>query len=150
MGELSVLNKYIVDSFNAIDMVNTISALPSFEVDLNKENIFQLVNVFLSETDIQPQLITADYEIIIVQQRNVSPKKLDSKLMDDSNLTDNLNETHFTASKFINKLQRITNTDNIELIDLTPLKKLENWSRNGLDGFRFTITLSIPNKGRTC
>ena len=149
MNELQLLNDFIIAEFDKNPIVNTITTLPSFEVDLNKETVFQLVNINLIDTNVDYNIVTANYEVIIVQQRNVAPKVTDSKLMNDSNLMDNINECHYTASKFINVLER-TYSKNIDLAELGTIKILKDWSRNNLDGVRFNMSLSTPNLGRTC
>lgn len=146
MNELSILNDYIISVFNAMPLVNTISIVTTLEMDSNKENIYPLVNVDLTDSEIQDDAIIATYRCSIVQLRDVKPRVTDSKLMNDTNLLDNQNETHSIAAKFINTITRLHNDNNIMVEEVSTLTPLKNYM-GGLDGFQFDIDLSIHNKG---
>ena len=148
MNELQLLNDFIIDRFDENDLVNTISIVPTMNIDANKENIYPLVNIDLTATDIQFDAIVASYKITVVQQREIASRKIDSKLLTDSNYLDNVNETHAICAKFINYVRWLHNTENIALETITELKPLKNWGAGGLDGFQFELDLSIHNKGR--
>ncbi|MEG7744729.1 hypothetical protein U2242_15275, partial [Listeria monocytogenes] len=78
----------------ADDLVNTITMVQTKHIDNNKENIYQLVNIEYLQSEVLEDAIIARYLITAVQQRDIKPKKLDSKLRLDINLIDNWNETH--------------------------------------------------------
>lgn len=150
MNEITKVYDYIINLFNSNELVNTISIVPTIEMDNNKENIYPLVNADLTATAIEDNIIICDFEITIVQQRNSTTIKTDSKLLNDTNYLDNINETHSIATRFINVVSEQNNDDNIELDSLTKLRPLKNWGRNSLDGFQFNVSLSIPNSGKSC
>lgn len=150
MNEITKVYDYIINLFNSSELVNTISIVPTIEMDNNKENIYPLVNADLTATAIEDNIIICDFEITIVQQRNATTIKTDSKLLNDTNYLDNINETHSIATRFINVVSEQNNDDNIELDSLTKLRPLKNWGRNSLDGFQFNVSLSIPNSGKSC
>jgi hypothetical protein len=150
MNEITKVYDYVINLFNLNELVNTISIVPTIEMDNNKENIYPLVNADLTATAIEDNIIICDFEITIVQQRNTTTIKTDSKLLNDTNYLDNMNETHSIASRFINVVSEQNNDDNIELDSISKLKPLKNWSRNSLDGFQFNVSLSIPNSGKSC
>jgi hypothetical protein len=150
MNEITKVYDYFINLFNSNELVNTISIVPTIEIDNNKENIYPLVNADLTATAIEDNIIICDFEITIVQQRNTTTIKTDSKLLNDTNYLDNMNETHSIATRFINVVSEQNNTDNIELDSITKLRPLKNWSRNSLDGFQFNVSLSIPNSGKSC
>jgi hypothetical protein len=143
---IATLTKFIIDEFNKNDLVNTISIVQTYNLDSNKENIYPLVNIDLQETDPIGDSVVAVFEITIVQQRNSIKKVTDSKLLSDSNYLDNINETHFIAMKFINKMQFQNNIYNIEVDNISNVKIL----KDALDGVQFTINLSIPNNIGSC
>ena len=149
-NEISKLNKYIEDHFNSNNLVNTISVVPSLELDLNKENIYPLVNVDMINSSVEEQVIIIVFTITIIQQRDKRPTKTDSKLLADTNYLDNINETHSIAQRFINVLTMQNNDERIEIDSLSTLKILKDWRGGGVDGVQFTINLSIPNKGISC
>lgn len=150
MNEIQVLNDYIISEFTKNELVNTISIVPTFNIDSNKENIYPIVNIDLQDSDIQEDVIVVSIEITVLQQRNVSKKVTNSKLLNDSNYLDNINETHFIVAKFVNGLQRQNNKFNIEISSITNIKFLKMYGMNGLDGCQFSIDLSIPIAGSAC
>jgi hypothetical protein len=149
MNELTLMNSFVIAEFQSNNLVNTMSIVETDSIDLNKENIYALVNLDLTDTEILDDAIIVSYKITIVQSRDVAPRKTDSKLLNDTNYVDNLNETHSIAQRFLNVLRRQNNDGNIELDGLSELSILNNW-RSGLDGVQFDVDLSIPNIGRSC
>jgi len=141
--------KFIISNFRSIELVNTISIVPTIDIDANKENIYPLVNIDLKNTAIQEQVLISDFEITVVQQRNIKNKCIDNKLLTDSNYLDNLNETMFICQKFVKQIEH--NTETLMSIDtITDLSPLKNSLKNGLDGFQFTLSLSKPNIVKAC
>lgn len=145
MNELSVLIDFIIARFNQQKLVNTITIIPTINLDANKENIYPLVNIDLTDTDIQNDAIIGTYRVTVVNQREILPKVTNSKLVNDTNYLDNLNETHSIAARFINKITRLHNDENVMIGDISKLTPLKNW-HGGLDGFQFDVDLSIFNK----
>lgn len=145
MNEISKLINFVIYRFSNDVLVNTISIVKTFELDANKENIYPLVNIHLKDIDVLDAVKVASFEITILQQRDIKPIKTDSKLLLNTNLIDNINETSAIASNFINYLSRFNNDLNVEINDQTTLSVLQNFGGNGLDGVQFTIDLSIHN-----
>ena len=150
MNELSTLNNFLIDQFEADDLVNTITMVTTKHIDNNKENIYQLVNIDYLQSEVLEDAIVARYLITAVQQRDIKPKKLDSKLQLDINLIDNWNETHSVIQRFLNQFKSNNFKDNIDLYSQTTITVLQDWNKNGLDGHQITIELSIPNLGSGC
>ena len=150
MNEIYTINDWLIKEFQKNVLVNTISTLPTLQMDTNIENIYPLVNLDLLDSDITENLISANYKITIVQQRDNKPQAQDNKLLTDSNYIDNVAETHSIAHKLLNVLLRGNNDFNIEILSQSNLRQLKNWSRNSLDGVQFELELSIPNTGCKC
>ena len=148
-NEISLLNKFVINHFKNDDLVNTISIVETEALDNNKENIYPLVNLDFTKTDILDDVIVMSYKITIVQARDIVPYVTDNKLLTNVNLIDNLNETHTVAQRFINVLSKQNNEDNIEIDTLSDITLLKDW-RTGLDGVQFDIDLTIPNLGTSC
>jgi len=149
-NEISRINKFITDEYNKNELVNTISVVPTLQLDLNKENIYPLVNIDMTNTEIEEQVITVYFTMTILQQRDTRPVKTDSKLLLDDNYIDNINETNSIAQRFINVLLTQNNEELIEIDTLSNLKILKKWKGGKLDGVQFTIQLTIPNRGESC
>ena len=67
-------------------------------LDNNKENIYCLVNIDYLESETREDVIIATYLITVVQQRDIRPKKTDSKLRLDTNLVGRLGENKSSAA----------------------------------------------------
>lgn len=153
MNELSLLTDFLINQFKLNDLVNTITMVETKHIDNNKENIYQLVNIdYLQSDEVEngTSYITARYIITALQQREISNKKIDSKLRLDTNVIDNWNETHSVLQRFLNTFKTTNFENSIDLYSQTSMTKLENFNKNGLDGHQITIELSIPNLGSGC
>ena len=150
MNESSLIYNWIVEQFQTNELVNTISIVPTAVIDTNKENIYPLVNVDLIDIETQTDYLIYNFTVVIIQQRDIKPIKLDSKLMTNTNYIDNINETVSIANRFINVVEKQNNDSNIELQSLSRLKVLKEWGTGICDGVRFDISLSIPNMGTSC
>lgn len=150
MNESSLIYDFIIAEFDANDLVNTISIVPFAEIDINKENIYPLVNIDLIDIETQTDYLIYNFNITVIQQRDIKPTKIDSKLLNNTNYIDNLNETVSIANRFINVIEKQNNDSSIELQSLSRLKVLKEWGRGICDGVRFDVSLSIPNIGTSC
>ena len=114
------------------------------------DDISLYVDLCQAQSEVLEDAIVARYLITAVQQRDIKPKKLDSKLRLDINLIDNWNETHSVIQRFLNQFKSNNFKDNIDLYSQTTITVLQDWNKNGLDGHQITIELSIPNLGSGC
>jgi hypothetical protein len=120
------------------------------EMDINKENIYPLVNVDLIDVETQPDALIYNFIITVIQQRDIKPIKIDSKLLTNTNYIDNVNETVSISNRFINVVEKQNNDSNIELVSVSTQRVLKEWGKGICDGVRFNISLSIPNIGTSC
>jgi hypothetical protein len=150
MNEVSKIYDFLIGLFQSNDLVNTISMVNTMDIDSNKENIYPLVNLDLRETETQDQAIVFSFRITILQQRDIKPIKIDSKLLSNTNYIDNLNETHSILNKFINYLVRQNNDYDIEIVQQGTNKILKEFGLSNLDGVQLDIDLAIPNEGSSC
>jgi len=150
MNEVSKMYDFLIGLFQSNDLVNTISLVNTLDIDSNKENIYPLVNLDLRETETQDQAIIFSFRITVVQQRDIKPIKIDSKLLINTNYVDNLNETHSILNKVINYLVRQNNDYDIEIVQQGINKILKEFGLSNLDGVQIDIDLAIPNEGSSC
>lgn len=149
MNTISTVSFFVEELFKSNPLVNTTSFITTEEMDSNKENIYPLVNINILNQIVEDQLIYINYDISVVEQRDITPV-LNNDKMFGSNLIDNLNECSFIATKFINALRRLDNEDNINIETISDITFLKNERGNGLDGVQFTISLSIYNDISGC
>lgn len=150
MNESSLIYDFIISEFQDNDLVNTISIVPFAEIDINKENIYPLVNIDLIDIETETDYLTYNFNITVIQQRDLKPLKIDSKLLNNTNYIDNINETVSISNRMINVIEKQNNNSSIELQNLSRLRVLKEWGRGICDGVRFDISLSIPNMGTSC
>lgn len=150
MNETSLIYNWVIEQFQDNELVNTISIVPTSEMDINKENIYPLVNLDLIDVETQPDALIYNFIITVIQQRDVKPIKIDSKLLTNTNYIDNVNETVTISNRFINVVEKQNNDANIELVAVSTQRVLKEWGKGMCDGVRFNISLSIPNIGISC
>ena len=148
-NELQKVRNYIITKFESDSLVNTITTLSDELIDTNKETIFPVVNIDYLDSDIQEDVILFSYHITALDQNDVYTKTTDSKLLEDTNQSDILNETFNICQSFINSFRQY-NSDGIEISSKSTITTIMNERLNGLSGHEFDIILSIPNEGSVC
>lgn len=149
MNELQKVRNHIISKFDSDALVNTITTVSDELIDTNKETIYPVVNVDYIDSDVQEDVILFSYHITILDQNDVYVKSTDSKLLEDTNQSDILNETFNIAQSFINSFRQYNN-DDIEIFRKTNVVSIMNERLNGLSGHEFDVVLSIPNEGSIC
>lgn len=145
MNELYQVSNYVIEKFKTNPIVNTISYEKTREIDYNKENIYPLVNVDLTDSNHLDSLLQFNFTITILQQRDIDNELNNDKLLNKDNLIDNLNETYSISNKFINAIKNNYNDLDIEIDTVSNIRMVKLSETNLLDGVQFTLLLSIPN-----
>ena len=148
-NELQKVRNHIITKFESDSLVNTITTLSDELIDTNKETIFPVVNIDYLDSDIQEDVILFSYHITALDQNDVYVKSTDSKLLEDTNQSDILNETFNICQSFINSFRQY-NDEGIEISSKSTITTIMNERLNGLSGHEFDIILSIPNEGSVC
>ena len=148
-NELQKVRNYIINKFDNDALVNTITTLSDELIDTNKETIYPVVNFDYIDCDIQEDVILFSYHITALDQNDVYVKSTDSKLLEDTNQSDILNETFNICQSFINSFRQY-NDEGIEISSKSTITTIMNERLNGLSGHEFDIILSIPNEGSVC
>ena len=148
-NELQKVRNHIITKFESDSLVNTITTLSDELIDTNKETIYPVVNFDYLDCDIQEDVVLISYHIAVLDQNDVYTKTTDSKLLEDTNQSDILNETFNICQSFINSFRQY-NSDSIEISSKSTITTIMNERLNGLSGHEFDIILSIPNEGVQC
>ena len=112
----SIVTNYIISRFQQDEMVHTISLSDINLIDTKKENIYPLVAISFNEKDLSvDEVATYDYTITVLQQRDNRKVDKPSKLMEDENWIDNLNECDSICTRFINHIRRMEIDENINI-----------------------------------
>jgi hypothetical protein len=149
MTPTAKIHEFLINYFSNDDLVNTVTLAKTIEIDHNQNNIYQLVNIDLTGSNVTYQAITFSFQITALQQRDKPNTNYDSKLLSDTNYLSNMNETHFVLNRFINVLMKQDN-DEIYLLSNSDLRPLRNFNRQDLDGWQFTVTFQLPNTVPSC
>ena len=144
-NQISKLLNNIVTVFEDIPLVNTIVFNDSDVIDLEKENIYPLVNIRLTtstknENDV---LVNIDFEIL--NQRDFIPKSTPSKLMLDTNYIDNINICDSIGNRFI--LDYLKVQSDIFLNQYSEFTFVQKDERNALDGVKFNCIFLVRQNG---
>ena len=142
-NQLSSLLNLVVDIFEAMPLVNTVVFKDDNVVDVEKENVYPLVSIFLLSSP-APETNQREYRIAfeIFNQRDDRKIPTPSKLMLDTNYIDNIGICDSIANNFVLDFLKTHNDIDAGIVDGTisdfePVKKNE---RNCLDGIKFEAT----------
>lgn len=155
MNELQKVRNHVISKFDVDPLVNTITTLSDELIDTNKETIYPVVNIdYLEFSSIENnQTLSSEllfsFKITVLDQNDVYIKSTDSKLLEDTNQSDILNETFNICQSFINSFRQYNN-EGIEISSKSTIATIMNERLNGLSGHEFDIVLSIPNEGSVC
>ena len=145
MTELSTVSIFLVDKFKSQPLVTTISFEKTGEIDSNKNNIYPLVNIDIVDTDPIGDILTFNYVITILQQRDIDNELNNDKILNKDNMIDNLNECYAIATRCVNNIERTENDYDIEILRKSNITLLKDFNTQKLDGVRFNLSLSIQN-----
>ncbi len=145
MTELSTVSIFLIEKFKSQPLVNTITFEKTNEIDTNKNNIYPLVNIDIVDSDPIGNILTFNYNITILQQRDIDNEINNDKILDKDNMIDNLNECYAIATRCINNIDHNENDYDIEISRRSNITLLKDYATQKLDGVRFNISLSIQN-----
>ena len=138
MNTIFSVTEDLIERFKAVDVVNTIAFEKTSEMDLNKENIYPLVNIDIVNTSAITDVMEVNYVITILQQRDWDNQLNNDKLLVKDNLIDNLSETHSIATEVLNSYnQEDYYTEHSEI------QFLKFVDSSNLDGVRFNFSIEI-------
>lgn len=149
MTPTAKIHDFLINYFSNDDLVHTVTLAKTYEIDHNQNNIYQLVNLDLTGSNVGERAVNFTFIVTALQQRDKPNTNYDSKLLTDTNYLSNMNETHFVLNRFLNVL-RSQDNDNIELLSASELKPLRNFNRQDLDGWQATISFQLINDVPNC
>lgn len=145
-NQLSKSLSFIVGTFQANPLVNTIAFRDDDVLDVEKENIYPLVNILLLPSP-GPASDLREFRLAfaVLNQRDDTKTETPSKLLTDTNYIDNIGITDSIANDFIMEIMKDHNELDLDIVegsisDFVPVKKYDE--RNCLDGVTFECTFS--------
>lgn len=140
---ITELLNILMGTLNGIDMVNTITLNRPDQIDLQKTNIYPLVNIFPSTYTTNDMVNIYNINIKMLQQRNTLNKlNPNEKTFGSDNLPDNWNDVSKIANVFIS---RTRNNPELTLLNDPELTLLYNVGTNNLDGVEFELNIQTVN-----
>jgi hypothetical protein len=145
-NQFSILTIFIIDTFDAIPLVNTISLRDDDVIDTEKENVYPLVSIRQIASPapgLNDRQFTYSFEI--TNQRDDTKKARTSKLLTDENYIDNMNICDTIGNNFVIEILKSHNDFNITIVDdsVTEFVPIQKDERNSLDGVKFEATFLI-------
>lgn len=140
---ITELLNILMETLNGIDMVNTITLNRSDQIDLQKTNIYPLINIFPSSYTTNDMVNIYNINIKMLQQRNTLNKlNHNEKTFGSNNLPDNWNDVSQIANVFIS---RTRNNPELTLLNDPDITLLYNVGTNNLDGVEFELNIQTIN-----
>lgn len=141
-NQLSNLLTLVVDTLEAMPLVNTVVFKDDNVVDVEKENVYPLVSISLLSSP-APEMNQREYRLAfeIFNQRDDRKIATPSKLLLDTNYIDNIGICDSIANNFVLEFLKSHNVFDIGIVDdgVSEFDPVEKDERNSLDGIKFTV-----------
>lgn len=142
-NQLSSLLILVVDTFEAMPLVNTVVFKDDNVVDVEKENVYPLVSISLLSSP-APETNQRQYRLAfeVFNQRDDRKIPTPSKLMSDTNYIDNIGICDSIANNFILDFLKTHNDIDAGIVDgsISDFETVRKDERNCLDGIKFEAT----------
>ncbi len=145
MNHYTELLSYMKQLAEGDSYVNTITK--GENLDLNKANIFPLLNVEINEASFTSDaLIQFSIQVQCLAIRDINKEVSTDKFWgQDSNEVDNHNETLATLNRMWRIMHRDFNNNNITASDSPSLTKITFSDKNLLDGWELSFDVEMHN-----
>jgi len=128
---------------NDVD-VNTITIFNTDDdIDFNKKNIYNLVNIGIVSANFESK--TIGFEILFITQRDEVKQTITNKLLGNDNRVDNMQTAHSVLNNLVKNLKLKRNDFDIEFISSTEPQLFFKAFTNGMDGMTIDIVLDYPD-----
>lgn len=145
-NQLSKSLTFIIEAFQSNTLVNTIAFRDDDVLDVEKENVYPLVNIIVLASP-PPGSDIREFRLgfAVLNQRDDLKIETPSKLLTDTNYIDNIGITDSIANDFVMEIMKTHNDLDLDIVegslsDFVPVKKYDE--RNCLDGVQFECTFS--------
>jgi hypothetical protein len=146
MNQYSELLNYLKGLAEADDFINTVTQGDTSDYDLDKGNIFPLLNIDIQTAGFtNGNTITFDVEIGCCDIRDNNKETRTDKFWLQDNEVDNLNEMLSSLNRIWFKMLQDINEQNIRVDETAALDRVTEWNKNLVDGWLMTFTIELPN-----
>jgi hypothetical protein len=124
--------------------VNTITIFQTDDdIDFNKKNIYNLVNIGIVSSNFETK--TIGFEVLFITQRDEVKTTITNKLEGNDNRVDNIQTAHSVLNNLVKKLRLLNNDYDIQFISATEPQIFFKAYTNGMDGMTIEIVLQYPD-----
>ena len=146
MNQYSELLYYLKGLAEADDFIHTITQGLTSDFDLDKGNIFPILNIdVLNAGFTTGQMISFDVEVACMDIRDNNKEPITDKFWKQDNEVDNLNEMLASLNRIFFKMLQDIDGKNIRVDETASLTQVTEWNKNLVDGWLMTFTIELPN-----
>ena len=146
MNHYTHLLQYIKTLSEQDNFVNTITQGVTEDMDLDKGNIFPILNVDIDSAGFtNGNTITFNIELACLDVRDNNKETRTDKFWLQDNEVDNLNSMLAVLNRMWQKMLTDFQSNDIRIEESAELICLKEWGKNTLDGWVMSFTIELPN-----
>ena len=146
MNQYTQILYYLKELAERDGFVNTVKQGEISELDIEKTNIFPLVNIAVTGGGFtNGQTITFNIDLRCLTIRDINKEVVNDKFWKNDNEVDNMNETLAVLNRMWTTMYRDFDENNITASENPSLEPIIYDEKNILDGWVLTFTIEIPN-----
>lgn len=146
MNQYTEILMYLKQLAEQDSFVNTVKQGEISELDIEKQNIYPLVNIAVTGAGFtNGQTVTFNIDLRCLAQRDINKGVVNDKFWKNDNEVDNLNETFAVLNRMWTSMRRDFANNDITASENPSLEPLIYDEKNILDGWALTFTIELPN-----
>lgn len=146
MNQYTQILYYLKELAERDGFVNTVKQGEISELDIEKTNIFPLVNIAVTGGGFtNGSTITFNIDLRCLSIRDINKEVVNDKFWKNDNEVDNLNETLAVLNRMWTTMYRDFDENNITASENPSLEPIIYDEKNILDGWVLTFTIEVPN-----
>lgn len=146
MNQYTQILYYLKELAERDCFVNTVKQGEISELDIEKTNIFPLVNIAVTGGGFtNGSTITFNIDLRCLTIRDINKEVVNDKFWKNDNEVDNLNETLAVLNRMWTTMYRDFDENNITASENPSLEPIIYDEKNILDGWVLTFTIEVPN-----
>lgn len=146
MNHYTELLEYLKTLSEQDNYINTITQGDTTDYDLDKGNIFPLINFdIVNASFTNGNMIVFEVNIALTALRDNNKETRTDKFWLQDNKVDNLNETLASLNTMWVKMLQDFEDNDIRVEESATLEELVEWNKNVVDGWLMSFTIELPN-----
>ena len=145
MNQYSQLLLYIKQLAEQDDYINTIKQGIESEKELDKMDIYPLVNIDIDSGSFPNNVVSFSVGLSCVDIRDVNKEIVNDKFANNDNQIDNHNNTLAALNRMWLIMNRDFNSNNITASENPTITKITFAGKNTVDGWEMSFDVQLPN-----